>query len=138
MRPTLGHEDKVEYARTIVVAKLLWLQWYAPLPGIAHTEEPWEALLDRVIHLMAQHPHNCMFEQVRDLFMLSPVARQSPKDLQNVNVPKVLPQLVEHRFKRLMQRFDVGVPPPPLCWSSQKTSVVLAEWDLEGLIFLVR
>ena len=66
--------------------------------------------------------------------MLSPVDGQSPKELQNVNVPKGLPQLVERRFRRLMQLFDVGVI-TPLFLSSQKTSVVLAEWDPARLDF---
>ena len=112
MRLTPGYEEKVEYVRTIVVARLLWSQWYASLPRVPHSEEPCEALWSRVVHLMAQHTHNCTFEQVHDLFMLSPVAGQSPKDPRNVNVPMGLPQLVERRFKRLMQRFDVGVIPP--------------------------
>ena len=56
LRLTLGYEDKVEYVRTIVVARLLWSQWFGHLPGVAHSEEPCEALLSRVVHLMAQHP----------------------------------------------------------------------------------
>ena len=128
LRLTLGYEDKVEYVRTIVVARLLWSQWFARLPGVAHSEEPCEALLSRVVHLMAQHPGNCTLQQVHDLFILTPVADQTPKDLQYVNVPKGLPQLVDRRFTRLMARFDVGVI-PPLVWSSQKSSIVQDRWD---------
>ena len=47
---TLDYEDKVEYVRTIVVARLLWSQWFARLPRVAHSEEPCEALLSRVVH----------------------------------------------------------------------------------------
>ena len=100
LRLTLGYEDKVEYVRTIVVARLLWSQWFARLPGVAHSEEPYEALLSRVVHLMAQHLGNCTLQQVHDLFILTPVADQTPKDLQYVNVPKGLPQLVDRRFTR--------------------------------------
>ena len=128
LRLTLGYEDKVEYVRTIVVARLLWSQWFARLPGVAHSEEPCEALLSRVVHLMAQHPGNCTLQQVHDPFILTPVADQTPKDLQYVNVPKGLPQLVDRRFTRLMARFDVGVI-PPLVWSSQKSSIVQDRWD---------
>ena len=64
LRFTLGYEDKVEYVRTIVVARLLWSQWFARLPGVAHSEEPCEALLSRVVHLMAQHPRNCTWSLV--------------------------------------------------------------------------
>ena len=127
-RLTLGYEDKVEYVRTIVVARLLWSQWFARLPGVAHREEPCEALLSRVVHLMAQHPGNCTLQQVHDLFILTPTAGQTPKDLQHVNVPKGLPQLVDRRFTRLMARFDVGVI-PALVWSSQKSSIVQDRWD---------
>ena len=112
LRLTLGYEDKIEYVRTIVVARLLWSQWFARLPGVAHSEEPCEALLSRVVHLMAQHPGNCTLQQVDDLFILTPVADQAPKDIQYVNVPKGPPQLVDRRFTRLMARFDVGVTPP--------------------------
>ena len=128
LRLTLGYEDKVEYVRTILVARLLWSQWFARLPGVAHSEEPREALLSRVVHLMAQHPRNCTLQQVHDLFILTPVAGQTPKDLQYVNVPKGLPQLVDRRFTRLMVRFDVGVI-PPLVWSSQKSSIVQDRLD---------
>ena len=93
-----------------------------------------EALLSRVVHLMALHPQNCTFGHVHDFFMLFPFAGRSPKGLQNVNVPKGLSQLVERNFKRLMPRFDVGVM-PPFFWSIQKTSVVLAEWDLATMDF---
>ena len=124
----MGYEEKVEYVRTIVVARLLWSQWYARLPGDAHIEELCEAPLTRGVHLTARHPHNCTFGEVHDLFMLSLIAGQSPRNLQNVNVPKRLPHLVECRVKRLMQRCDVGVI-PPLFWSSQNTSVVHAEWN---------
>ena len=119
LRLTLGYEDRVEYVRTIVVARLLWSQWFARLPGVAHSEELFEALLSRVVHLMAQHPGNCTLQQVHDLFILTPVAGQTTKDLQYVNVPKGLPQLFHRRFTRLMARFDVGVI-PHLVWSSQK------------------
>ena len=112
VRVTLGYEDNVEYVCTMVVARLLWSHWFAQLPGVAHSEELYEALLSRVVHLMAQHPDNCMFQEIHDLFKLAPVADQSPKDLHYVNVPKGLPQLVERRFRRLMQRFEVGLIPP--------------------------
>ena len=72
MHLTLGYEEKVEYVRTIVVARLLWSQWYARLPGLAHSEEPCEAQLSRGDDFMAHHAHNCTFEQVHDLFVLSP------------------------------------------------------------------
>ena len=117
MRLTLRYEEKVEYVRTIVVARLLWSRWYVRLLGVAHGEEPCEALLSGLVHSMAQHPHNFAFEQAHDLSMLSLIASQSSKDLQNVNLPKGLPQLVERRFKRWMQHFDVGVI-PPLFWSN--------------------
>ena len=51
-----------------------------------------------------------------------------------MNVPKGLPQLVQCSFKRLMEHFDVGVI-PLLFWSSQKTSVVLAEYDPDQIDF---
>ena len=95
---------------------------------MAHNEEPCEALLSRVVHLTAQHPGNCTLQQVHDLFILTPVAGQTPKHLQYVNVPKGLPQLVDRLFTRLMARFDVGVIPPP-AWSSQKGSIVQDRWD---------
>ena len=127
VRLTLGYEDKVEYVRTLV-ARLLWSQWFARLPGVAHSEEPCEALLSYVVHLMAQHTGNCTWQQVHDLFILPPVAGQTPKDLQYVNVPKGLRQLVDRRFTRLMARFDVSVI-PPVVWSSQKSSMVQDRWD---------
>ena len=52
LRLTMGYEEKVEYVPTIVVAKSLWSQCYARLPGVAHREEPCEALLSRAVHLM--------------------------------------------------------------------------------------
>ena len=85
-------------------------------------------------NLMAQHPGNCTLQQVHDLFILTPVAGQTPKDLQYVNVPKGLPQLVDRRFTRLMARFDVGVI-PPLVWSSQKSSIVQDRWDSAKMDF---
>ena len=60
---------------------------------------------------------------MHDLFILTPVAGQTPKDLQYVNVPKGLPQLVDRRFTRFMARFDVGVIPP----TTMKIHVELAE-----------
>ena len=47
---------------------------------------------------------------------------------------KGLPHLVERHLKGLIQRFDVNVI-PPLFWSSQKTGVVLAAWDLAKMYF---
>ena len=134
VRLTLGYEDKVEYVRTIVVARLLWSHWFARLPRVAHTEEPCEAPLSRVVHLMAQHFANCTLQQVHDLFILTPVAGQTPKDPQYVNVPKGLPQLVDCRFTKLMQRFDVGAI-PPLVWSNQKSSIVQDRWDPPNIDF---
>ena len=128
VRLTLGYKDKVKHVRTIVVARLLWSQWFTRLPGVAHSEEPCDALLSRVVHLMAQHPWNCGLQQVHDLFILPPVAGQTRKDLQYVNVPKGLPQLVDPRFTRLIQRFDVGVI-PPLVWCSRNWTIVQDRWD---------
>ena len=53
----------------------------ARLPRVAHSEEPCEALMSRIVHLMAQHPRNCTLQEVHDLFILTPVASQTPKDL---------------------------------------------------------
>ena len=58
--------------------------------------------------------------------MLTPVADQSPKDRQCVNVPQGLPQLVE--------RFEVGVIPSD-CWSNQKSSIVQDKWDASTMDF---
>ena len=80
------------------------------------------------MHLMAQHPGNCTVQQVHHLFILTPVAGQTPKDLQYANVSKGPPQLVDRRFTRLMRRFDVGVI-PPLVWSSPMSSIVQDRWD---------
>ena len=75
-----GYDEKVDYVRIIVVAELLWSEWYARLPGVARTEELCEAPLNRIVHLMAAQPHKCMFKQVDDLFMLCLLVRQSLKD----------------------------------------------------------
>ena len=67
MRLALGYEDKVEYVRTTVDAKLLWSQWFARLPDVCQGEEPCEARLSSVVHLMAQHSDNYTFQQVRTM-----------------------------------------------------------------------
>ena len=84
---------------------------------------------------MAQQPPNRTFEHVHDLFMSFLVARLSPKELPNVNVPKGLLHLRDRHCKRLMHRFDVGVI-RPLFWSTQKSSVAPPEWDPTRIQFL--
>ena len=96
-----------------------------------HTVRNHVRLLSRAVHLMAQHPGSWT---LHDLFILTPIAGETPKDLQYVNVPNGLPQLVDRRFTRLMARFDIGVI-PPLVLSIQKSSIVQDRWDSAWMHF---
>ena len=64
IRLTLGYEHKVEYARTLMVARLVnHHPWFSSLPGLPF-------MLSRVVAKMARYPDMDSLEQVHDLFVL--------------------------------------------------------------------
>ena len=113
----------VEYVRTLMVASLLSSRWHRTLPGVAHSEEPCEALLSRVCSSMARHPHLHTLTEIFDLFLLVPPPSTQPKDLVYNNVTTGLPQLVHRRMTILLRDIERGL---------EVGLVVLAE-RVEGL-----
>ena len=73
IRLTLGYEHKVEYVRTLVIARLLnHHPWFSQIPGVPFSEEPCEAMLSRVVANMAKYPYLDSLEDVHDLFVPPP------------------------------------------------------------------
>ena len=85
-----GREQSVEYIRTIIVARLLWVQWSTFLAPRCLSEEMCEALLARTVAFFRKHPNLTTFDAQHDLFLMTPLAKQHQKDLHDSKIAKDL------------------------------------------------
>ena len=93
-----GSEGKVEYIKTIVVARLLWNDWYKGLPPCCLTEEMCEGLLSCVVSMLHRHPNSTALEEVYNLFLITPLPDDHVKDLNSSQLPNALLETARHNL----------------------------------------
>ena len=123
-------EHHIEYARFIMVARLLWSRWHEGTPPQAFQEEPCEALLRRVVHRLACNAGATSFEQCFDEFLPVSPASTEERDRLHAGIPANSVPLVERNVRGLIQAVRQDIVPFARC--SAKKLKVPVSWVWPG------
>ena len=130
----LPKEHHIEYVRSIMFAGLLLSQWHEGSPPKAFQEEPYAALLSRVVHRLACNMDATSFEQCLDeLLVVSLASTEECDRVQAAILAKNVP-LVERHVRALIQAVREDIAPFARC-SAKKVKVHVSRVWPEGFSF---